>query len=250
MKIKKILATSILIFSFLLISHQALASNTNGTINPSYRYAWGENVGFIDFGSTAGNVLITDTTLSGYAYGENIGWINLTGVINNNEGVLSGYAWGENVGFIDFSKVSIGNDGVFSGSAYGENIGWITFGTGHNKVMTDWRPRSLRPTRTSSGSTLAFRQNFLAQQVSPPVNPEYQQTTSTSAPTLLRTVRQGARGNDIKDLQSYLNTKLNLNLVTDGIFGRLTRQAVIQFQLANGLKGDGIVGPLTRAKLK
>jgi len=126
-----------------------LASKTDGTINASYRYAWSENAGWIDFGSSAGNVHVTDTSLTGSVYGENIGWIMLNpqtygGVTNNAEGTLSGYAWSENYGWIDFSKVTIGSDGVFAGNAYGENIGWITFGTGNNKVSTDWRPSSAR----------------------------------------------------------------------------------------------------------
>lgn len=36
----------------------------------------------------------------------------------------------------------------------------------------------------------------------------------------------------------------------DGIAGRRTRAAVIAFQLSVGLKGDGVVGPLTRAALQ
>lgn len=125
------------------------ASTTDGTINNSYRYAWSENAGWIDFGSSAGNVHVTDTALTGSAYGENIGWITLNppaqgGVTNNAEGALSGYAWSENAGWIDFSKVTIGSNGVFAGNAYSENIGWITFGTGNNKVLTDWRPASTR----------------------------------------------------------------------------------------------------------
>lgn len=134
---------------FLYTPTTVLASTTDGTISSTYRYAWGENAGWVDFGSTAGNVHITDSALTGSVYGENIGWITLNpqtygGVINNAEGALSGYAWGENVGWIDFSKVTIGSDGVFAGNAYGENIGWITFGTGNNKVSTDWRPSSTR----------------------------------------------------------------------------------------------------------
>ena len=102
---------------------------------------------------------LTDTALTGSIYGENIGWIILNpqtygGVTNNTEGVLSGYAWSENAGWIDFSHVSIGSDGVFTGSAYSENIGWITFGTGDNKVLTDYRPYSTRnppPNREMGG---------------------------------------------------------------------------------------------------
>ncbi|MBI3306068.1 Ig-like domain-containing protein [Candidatus Nomurabacteria bacterium] len=63
-----------------------------------------------------------------------------------------------------------------------------------------------------------------------------------------QTLRTGSRGNEVIQLQSYLN-KLGYNLVVDGVFGPNTRAAVIQFQVANSLVGDGVVGPITRAAL-
>jgi hypothetical protein len=47
--------------------------------------------------------------LSGYAWGENVGWINFEptggGVrIDPASGVFSGYAWGENIGWINFAS--------------------------------------------------------------------------------------------------------------------------------------------------
>lgn len=59
-------------------------------------------------------------------------------------------------------------------------------------------------------------------------------------------------GEDIKFLQTYLNCHEYAvpNLILDGMYGTKTREAIIKFQLANGLVGDGIVGPLTRTKLK
>jgi ELWxxDGT repeat protein len=75
-------------------------------------------------------------------------------------------------------------------------------------------------------------------------------TEKTMPVNFTRNLKLKMRGIDVKDLQSYLNSKMNLNLKIDGIFGNLTRQAVIKFQIANNLVGDGIVGPLTRAKLK
>lgn len=128
-------------------------------------YAWGENVGWIDF-STAS---VTDTALTGYAYGENIGWISLNcandgtncnpsyKVENDGAGNLSGYAWGENVGWINFDPVYDGTHygvkintttGLFSGWAWGENIGWIAFTdlgplaniSPNFVVTTSWRP--------------------------------------------------------------------------------------------------------------
>ncbi|HCY26300.1 TPA: hypothetical protein DIC38_01290 [Candidatus Nomurabacteria bacterium] len=67
---------------------------------------------------------------------------------------------------------------------------------------------------------------------------------------LIRTLRYGMSGDDVKELQKYLNTHGYESGLVDGKFGPKTRQAVIKFQIANSLVGDGIIGPLTRAKLK
>lgn len=53
----------------------------------------------------------------------------------------------------------------------------------------------------------------------------------------------GSRGDVVKQLQRALN------LIDDGIFGKLTEEAVKAFQRANGLKPDGVVGEKTWAKL-
>lgn len=156
-----LITTSILLGCMSLV---ARASTTDGTIDSVNRYAWAENVGWLDFGSTEGNVHVTDVSLTGYAWGENIGWISLNcsntsscgavnyAVLNDGAGNLSGYAWGENVGWINFNPagygVSIDNNGDFSGYAWGENVGWISFnctntsscGTVSYKVSTDYRP--------------------------------------------------------------------------------------------------------------
>lgn len=113
------------------------------------QYAWGENVGWINFEPSEGSgVEVSNSDLTGYAWGENIGWINLSptngGVFNDGNGNLSGYAWGENFGWINFAPTAEGvtidpNTGVFSGYAWGENIGWINFGLTNGGVKTSWR---------------------------------------------------------------------------------------------------------------
>jgi hypothetical protein len=99
-------------------------------------YAWGENVGWINFTPAAGpGVTVTTSAVTGFAWGENVGWINLSpsngGVRNDGVGNLSGFAWGENIGWINFaptgSGVHIEPGGRFVGLAWGENIGWINF---------------------------------------------------------------------------------------------------------------------------
>ncbi len=159
----------VFIFSACLYSIQyVIASTTDGTIDAANKWAWSENTGWIDFGTSGGNVHVTDTALTGYAYGENIGWISLNcsntsscgsngyAVANNAEGTLSGYAWSENAGWIHFAPtgggVTINASGVFTGSAYSENLGWIVFGTDH-PVTTDWRPASTRQNPSGTSST-------------------------------------------------------------------------------------------------
>ncbi len=57
------------------------------------------------------------------------------------------------------------------------------------------------------------------------------------------------RGADVKQLQERLIAKGFDCGATDGIFGKITRAAVLAFQAANKLKIDGIVGSATWAKL-
>lgn len=62
-------------------------------------------------------------------------------------------------------------------------------------------------------------------------------------------VRSGSSGAEVRDLQRALKEKGFDPQGADGSFGASTRQAVIDFQNANGLKADGVVGPQTRAAL-
>lgn len=59
----------------------------------------------------------------------------------------------------------------------------------------------------------------------------------------MTTLKIGSRGNDVKTLQS------KLNLIPDGIFGKITEEAVKDFQKKNNLTVDGIVGDSTWNKL-
>lgn len=153
------------LFTLFLFTNVSLAGN----IDSVNKYAWGENVGWINFGSTQGDVEVTDSELTGYAWGENVGWISLNcsntsscssvdyKVANDGNGSLSGYAWGENVGWINFNPtyggVNIGSAGTFTGYAWGENTGWIVFhcattnscSTVDYGLKTDWLPQTVRP---------------------------------------------------------------------------------------------------------
>lgn len=59
----------------------------------------------------------------------------------------------------------------------------------------------------------------------------------------------GARGNHVLELQKFLQAKGLYRGALNGIFGPITRGAVISYQRSNGISATGFVGPLTRASL-
>lgn len=63
-------------------------------------------------------------------------------------------------------------------------------------------------------------------------------------------LQRGDRGSDVLGLQSSLASLNYWVGPVDGIYGTLTRQAVLAFQKVNGLSPDGIVGPATRRALR
>ena len=54
----------------------AVAQAAVGNIDPTDKWAWGTNVGWINFRPTHGGVTVYSDHLEGYAWGENIGWIH------------------------------------------------------------------------------------------------------------------------------------------------------------------------------
>jgi hypothetical protein len=141
-------------------SGQAQAA-PGSNIDPSDKWAWSANAGWIDFNPTHGGVTVYADHLEGYAWAENVGWIRLGthtgggahsyantadnyGVNNDGSGNLSGYAWSANAGWIDFNPTYGGvtidpTSGSFEGYAWSENVGWIHFKGDTYNVVTDWR---------------------------------------------------------------------------------------------------------------
>ena len=78
-------------------------------------------------------------------------------------------------------------------------------------------------------------------------------TTSTAvvtAPASRPTLRLGAHGSAVVTLQQRLAALHYFDMRTaDGVFGPNTYHAVIAFQKVQGLARDGVVGPVTWAKL-
>ncbi len=147
-------SVSVLVIAFAAVNAVQAAT---GYVGSSQKWAWGTNIGWINFSPTHGGVTVYDDHLEGYVWAENVGWIRLGsyegggahtyandaagnyGVNNDGAGNLSGYAWGTNIGWINFNPTHGGvtvdaASGAFDGYAWAENIGWISFkgGSGDN----------------------------------------------------------------------------------------------------------------------
>jgi hypothetical protein len=157
---KVITSAIIVLFSWAILPVHAAT-----TIDPVNKYAYGANIGWMDWsggtGETATGVVMGDYVCSGYIYSANVGWINLGsgsptngiyylnlatndfGVNNDGLGNLSGYAWGANIGWITFEQ-TYGKPnvnlltGALSGYVWSANCGWISLSNAEAYVETDY----------------------------------------------------------------------------------------------------------------
>ncbi len=136
------------------------------SISSTYHYAWNDQVGWIDFAYSGGNVQVPigEGNLKGLAYVlSDSHWISLNCISTDScatvdykvssdaDGNLSEWAWSENYGWISFSCTTGGSDGgnicassdygvtvatsttdqyeagEFDDYAYSEHIGWVSF---------------------------------------------------------------------------------------------------------------------------
>jgi len=74
-------------------------------------------------------------------------------------------------------------------------------------------------------------------------------TPDPAAATPEPVLRTGSRGDEVKNLQSRLTALGYYTGDLDGQFGAMTKTAVIDFQRANGLEADGMVGTETKTLL-
>lgn len=161
----------------------AHASTTDGTIDTTLKYAWSNNVGWINFSPTNGDVHVTDSRLTGYIWDSHSGSINLAptngGVTNDGEGTLGGYAWSTGLGWINFSGVTIDSNGRFHGQATGTSIGILTFDCTHCAVVTDWRPVSVRTPATATPTPAPTGGGGIPSLIGTPPGTPAAQTTAT-----------------------------------------------------------------------
>ena len=74
-------------------------------------------------------------------------------------------------------------------------------------------------------------------------------TPDPGAPTPEPVLRTGSRGQEVTDLQTRLYQLGYYTGEIDGQFGPATKTAVTEFQKANGLEADGMVGNETKSLL-
>jgi len=130
--VKRLFAVSILVCAA-AINGVAFASESNGTVNATHKYAWGEKLGWINYAPEHG------------------------GVTNNCAGELGGKAWSSTKGWIDMTGVTISSSGVFAGTAGDADTtaGRIKLDCLECSVTTDWIPCASRPvTETVSDTTV------------------------------------------------------------------------------------------------
>ena len=137
------------------------------SINPVNHFAYGANIGWIDWrGDVANGAVIGEFVASGHIYGANVGWIHLGdgtpangirylnnsatdfGVNHDGIGNLRGFAYGANIGWLFFTnragdgttyegpRVDL-RTGRLSGFVYGANVGWISLSNLFAHVQTD-----------------------------------------------------------------------------------------------------------------
>jgi hypothetical protein len=146
-----------------LVLAPASTVHAGTTINTPNSYAYGANIGWIDWrGDGAHGAVIGTSFCSGYIYGADVGWINLGGgtplngiQYQNNSatdfgvnldgtGKLSGYAYGANIGWIAFTPAGSPavdlSSGKFSGYGYSANCGWISLSNAFAFVQTTGNP--------------------------------------------------------------------------------------------------------------
>jgi len=153
--------TLVAVVSSFFIFHSAFTASAATTIDAANRYAWGGNIGWMDWrGDTNNGAVIGEYVCSGYIYSANVGWINLGsgspanqiqyqnnsatdfGVNQDGLGNLTGYAWGANIGWITFEQLS-GKprvnllNGQMSGYVWSANCGWISLSNAVTYVQTD-----------------------------------------------------------------------------------------------------------------
>lgn len=139
---------ALIVLSFFSLLLLPLGAGAASAPIPAESFAWGENLGWINFGPARGGVIVSESGLSGYAWSARYGWINFNPqssgqrVSNDSLGHLSGQAWVSGRGWLDMTGIRIGSEGRFEGIAgqAGSRVGRVSFNCSLCEVASAWRP--------------------------------------------------------------------------------------------------------------
>lgn len=166
--------TSLVIVFIVVVAAALLGTALAGGINSTYKWAWNDVMGWIDFrGNPPNDVNVLDAKLKNYGffYSDSDSYIALDCqttpngdicssnnffVSNDGDGNLAGWAWNDMVGWISFCgntaggstyngstwvcpasptyQVTIDDDGYFHGWAWNDVIGWISFNCNNSGI--------------------------------------------------------------------------------------------------------------------
>ncbi len=179
----------------------------------------------------------------------------------------------------DATQMIISNDAGFTGApweTYATSKTWtLTTGDGVKTVYAKFRDAAGNMSTAVSDTITVSGSGTIAVVVTPPAPTQgcsgaNQYNTSTGALCVNNTVnpagqvpgsggqtynlgtatlKNGSKGEPVKELQRVLNKILKVSLKVDGKLGPKTIAMIKTWQKAHGLKADGLVGKLTKAAM-
>lgn len=106
-----------------------------------------------------------------------------------------------------------------------------------------------RNSSSSRSSSSSVGRTSTVTTITPVVTTVTTTTVQTTYNFGIITLKNGSRGEAVKELQRFLNKALNLGLVVDGMLGPKTIAVIKKWQKDHGLVVDGLVGAKTKAMM-
>lgn len=169
------------------------------------------------------------------------GWIGIgyNFIITQNGNIYEGRGWGRigaHAGTMEGNRTSIGIAFLIDGY---KQVPTTEARNAFDRLRAD----GIRQGHLTEGHRIKLHRDWKATDCPGPVLARWALGEAAAEPTA-RMLSYGMRGDDVKALQKRLGVRPE-----SGFFGRVTEAAVRNFQRKHGLAVDGVVGPMTRAKL-